>query len=140
MTDGLTILGGTVRHAIGADELETFPTPEHVHTVTFTSDELASFCPMTGQPDSASVEIVYAPQELCIESKSLKLYLWSFRDRGVFVEALAAEIATAIFTAAKPDHVIVTVTQAVRGGIVTKARAARFAPTGLTVLDDGSIA
>lgn len=80
-------------------------------------------CPVTGQPDFSSVEIVYQPGFLCIESKSLKLYLWSFRDRPVFAEALAAEIAAEVQRAAAPQHVRVVVTQHVRGGIITEATA-----------------
>lgn len=78
-------------------------------------------CPVTGQPDFSSVEIAYEPDSLCIESKSLKLYLWSFRDRPVFAEALAAEIAAEVQRAAAPNRVRVVVTQHVRGGIVTEA-------------------
>ena len=89
----------------------------------FTSDELTSLCPLTGQPDFNTIEIDYEPREKCIESKSLKLYLWSFRDKGAFVEQLAAEIAEEVRRAAEPDHVRVTITQHARGGIVTEATA-----------------
>ena len=94
----LTVLGATVRHAI--DHVEVFPAPDHVTEVRFTTDELASRCPVTGQPDLSHVVIEYVPGRWCVESKSLKLYLWSFRDRAVFAEALAAEIAGEIFTTA----------------------------------------
>mgnify|MGYP002735216705 CR=1 FL=1 len=80
-------------------------------------------CPVTGQPDFSSVEIDYRPRKLCIESKSLKLYLWSFRDRAVFAEALAAEIAAEVQRAAAVEHVRVTVTQNARGGIVNESTA-----------------
>jgi 7-cyano-7-deazaguanine reductase len=105
--------------------LETFDAPAHLETVTFTSDELTSLCPLTGQPDFNTVEILYAPDRRCIESKSLKLYLWSFRDEGAFVEALAATIATDVFDATEARWVQVTITQHVRGGIVTTAVARR---------------
>ena len=82
------------RHAV--DHVECFPAPGHVTVVRFTTDELASVCPVTGQPDLSHLVIEYAPQRQCVESKSLKLYLWSFRDRAVFAEALAAEIAAEI--------------------------------------------
>jgi 7-cyano-7-deazaguanine reductase len=105
--------------------LETFDAPEHLETVTFASDELTSLCPLTGQPDFNSIEIRYAPDRRCIESKSLKLYLWSFRDEGAFVEALASTIASDVQDATDAHWVEVTITQHVRGGIVTTAVARR---------------
>jgi 7-cyano-7-deazaguanine reductase len=106
-----------------AEHLETFPAPATCTRVRFVSDELASLCPLTGQPDFSSVEIDYAPNLRCVESKSLKLYLWSFRDKGAFCEQLAADIAAEVHRAAEPHQVRVTVTQNVRGGIVTEATA-----------------
>ena len=103
--------------------LETFAAPPTCTRVRFTSDELTSLCPLTGQPDFNTIEIDYEPDEKCIESKSLKLYLWSFRDKGAFVEQLAAEIAEEVRRAAEPHHVRVTITQHARGGIVTEATA-----------------
>lgn len=103
--------------------LETFPAPATCTRVRFTSDELTSLCPITGQPDFNTIEIDYEPNEKCIESKSLKLYLWSFRDKKAFVEQLAADIAEEVRHAAEPTHVRVTITQHVRGGIVTEATA-----------------
>ncbi|MDY7103748.1 MAG: preQ(1) synthase [Actinomycetota bacterium] len=114
-TDGLTILGSTVRHAV--DHVEVFPAPEHVARVTFSNEELASMCPVTRQPDLSTVVIEYEPDRWCVESKSLKLYLWRFRDRAVFAEALAAEIAGEIMDTAQPHRVTVTLTQRPRGGI-----------------------
>ncbi|MEZ5296437.1 MAG: preQ(1) synthase [Ilumatobacteraceae bacterium] len=114
-TDQLTVLGQTVRHAI--DHVEVFPAPPNVSLVKFTNDELNSMCPVTQQPDLSNVVIEYEPDEWCIESKSLKLYLWGFRDRAVFAEALAAEIAGEVMTTAKPRWVKVTLTQRPRGGI-----------------------
>lgn len=87
----------------------------------FTTDEVTSVCPVTNQPDLARVVIEYVPAEWCIESKSLKLYLWGFRDRPVFAEALAAEIAGEVMTTAKPHSVTVTLTQRPRGGIEVQA-------------------
>ncbi len=121
----LTVLGQTVRHAL--DHIEVFPAPDHVTSVRMTSDELTSMCPVTGQPDLASVEISYRPDRWCIESKSLKLYLWGFRDRPVFVEQLAAEIAAEIAHTAEPHDVRVVVTQRPRGGIEVQATAERSA-------------
>jgi 7-cyano-7-deazaguanine reductase len=116
---GLTVLGQTVRHPI--DHLECFDAPAGVTTVRFTTDEVMSLCPVTGQPDLSSLVIEYRPDDRCIESKSLKLYLWSFRDRKVFCEALAAEIAGEVMRAAEPHSVTVGVTQQPRGGIVIEA-------------------
>lgn len=115
----LSVLGSTVRHAI--DHVEVFPAPADVTTVRFTTDELASMCPVTQQPDLSHVVIEYTPAQWCVESKSLKLYLWGFRDRAVFAEALAAEIAGEIMTTASPSHVKVTLTQRPRGGIEVQA-------------------
>ena len=78
-------------------------------------------CPVTEQPDLARVTIDYVPDAWCIESKSLKLYLWGFRDRAVFAEALAAEIAREVMTTAAPHRVSVTLTQRPRGGIEVHA-------------------
>lgn len=115
----LTVLGATVRHAI--EHVEVFPAPEHVTTVRFTTQEVSSLCPVTQQPDISAVLIEYEPCDWCIESKSLKLYLWGFRDRPVFAEALAAEIASEVMQTAKPRIVTVTVTQRPRGGIELQA-------------------
>ncbi len=119
----LTVLGHTIRHAI--DHVEVFPAPAHVTGVRMTSDELTSICPVTHQPDLATLRIDYEPDEWCVESKSLKLYLWGFRDRAVFVEALAAEIADEMMHTARPHRVTVVVTQRPRGGIEVQATAER---------------
>jgi len=78
-------------------------------------------CPVTRQPDLSRVEIEFQPDRYCVESKSLKLYLWGFRDRAVFAEALAAEIAAEIAHSAQPTWVRVTLTQRPRGGIEVTA-------------------
>ena len=104
--------------------LDTFPAPQHIARVTFTSDELTTFCPVTHQPDFNTIKIEYQPHHKCIESKSLKLYLWSYRDENAFCEALAAQIAQDIFAATAPHWCRVTITQNVRGGIVLEAVAA----------------
>ncbi|MFT6290268.1 MAG: 7-cyano-7-deazaguanine reductase [Ilumatobacter sp.] len=112
---GLHVLGATVRHAI--DHVEVFPAPTGITSVRFANDELNSMCPVTEQPDLSRVVIEYTPDQWCVESKSLKLYLWGFRNRAVFAEALAVEIAAEVMFTAKPSEVTVTVTQAPRGGI-----------------------
>jgi 7-cyano-7-deazaguanine reductase len=116
--EGLTILGRTVREPV--EHVETFPAPAGCTIVRFTTEELASMCPVTGQPDLSRVVIEYEPDQRCVESKSLKLYLWGFRDRAVFAEALAAEIAREILTTAQPHRVTVTLTQRPRGGITVE--------------------
>lgn len=113
------MLGATVRHAI--DHVEVFPAPANITSVRFTNDELSSMCPVTQQPDLSHVVIDYRPDGWCIESKSLKLYLWGFRDRAVFAEALAAEIAAEVMATAQPHDVTVTLTQRPRGGIEVQA-------------------
>lgn len=115
----LTILGSTVRHPV--EHVEVFPAPAHVTSVRFTNDELNSMCPVTQQPDLSTVIIEYVPDQWCVESKSLKLYLWGFRERAVFAEVLAAEIAAEIMQSAQPRSVKVTLTQRPRGGIEVQA-------------------
>lgn len=114
-TDGLSILGNTVRMPVA--HVECFPAPVGCSAVTFSSAELASVCPVTGQPDLSSITIEYVPDAACIESKSLKLFLWSFRDRAIFAEALAVAVADEVMTTATPHWVRVEVTQRPRGGI-----------------------
>jgi 7-cyano-7-deazaguanine reductase len=115
----LTILGSTVRHPV--EHVEVFPAPAHVSSVRFTNDEVNSMCPVTQQPDLSTVVIEYVPDQWCVESKSLKLYLWGFRERAVFAEALSAEIAAEIMHSAQPRSVKVTLTQRPRGGIEVQA-------------------
>jgi 7-cyano-7-deazaguanine reductase len=117
----LTVLGSVVRAPI--EHVEVFRAPEHVTAVRLTSDEVTSICPVTGQPDLSAVEITYEPDEWCVETKSLKLYLWGFRQRPVFAEALAAEIAGEVMATARPHRVRVDLTQRPRGGIVVRATA-----------------
>jgi 7-cyano-7-deazaguanine reductase len=102
--------------------LETFPNPG-VELVEMTSDELTAMCPVTGQPDLYLASIEYAPDELCLESKSLKLYLARFRNEGAFCEALAVRIRDDVAEALGLDQSRVTVTleQKARGGITITA-------------------
>jgi 7-cyano-7-deazaguanine reductase len=117
----LTVLGSTVRGPI--EHVEVFPAPAHVTEVRLSSSEVTSICPVTSQPDLSTVEITYVPDEWCVETKSLKLYLWGFRQRPVFAEALAAEIAAEIMATARPHRIRVDLTQRPRGGIVVSATA-----------------
>jgi 7-cyano-7-deazaguanine reductase len=98
-------------------DLESFPKPDHVTVVRFTSDELTSFCPVTEQPDFNRVEIEYHPDQLCVESKSLKLYLWTFREERIFGEGLAGTIAQDLVDTLDPFYCKVTLIQNVRGGL-----------------------
>jgi 7-cyano-7-deazaguanine reductase len=108
-------------HYVG---LETFPNPG-VSLVRMASDELTSVCPITGQPDLYLATIAYRPDRLCIESKSLKLYLAGFRNEGHFCEALAVRIRDDVARAVEvtPDRVEVTLAQKARGGITVTATA-----------------
>ena len=106
---------------------EAFEAPD-VQTVRLVTMEFTSLCPRTGQPDHGSVSIEYVPDGQCLESKSLKYYLWSYRNEGEFCEGLSARIADDVVFAIAPKSVQVEVTQAVRGGIAIVARAVRGAP------------
>lgn len=117
----MSILGQPVREPIA--HLECFPAPADCTHVRLTSDEVTSLCPVTSQPDFSSIEIAYEPDALCIESKSLKLYLWSFRSRAVFAEQLAHEIPTEVARAATPVSAKVMVRQRQRGGVTIEATA-----------------
>ena len=104
--------------------LETFPNPG-VARVELRSDELTAMCPITGQPDMYVVTIAFEPDALCLESKSLKLYLSRYRNEGAFCEALAVrirdDVAEALDLAAARVHV--TLEQKARGGITITASA-----------------
>jgi 7-cyano-7-deazaguanine reductase len=104
--------------------LETFPNPG-VAEVEMTSDELTAICPVTSQPDLYTATIRYRPRALCLESKSLKLYLARFRNEGVFCEALAVRIRDDVAAALEleADAVQVTLRQKARGGITITATA-----------------
>ena len=103
------------------EELDTFPAPAGLNQVVMTSDEVTALCPVTGQPDYYTVRIEYMPGPLCIESKSLKLYLWHFRDQGVFCEQLAVDIRDQVVATIQPVACTVTLVQKARGGITIEA-------------------
>jgi 7-cyano-7-deazaguanine reductase len=102
--------------------LETFPNPG-VEVVELVSDELTAVCPITGQPDFYEAAIEYRPQGLCLESKSLKIYLSRFREQGAFCEALAVQIRDEVAEALQLERsaVHVTLVQKPRGGITITA-------------------
>jgi 7-cyano-7-deazaguanine reductase len=113
------VLGRDVRGPIGAEGLDVVPW-SHGDTdavVEFTTNELTALCPITGQPDFYELALTYRPNESLIESKSLKLYLWSFRDSGIFAEDLAATLLKDLVSACDSIEMTVDLTQQVRGGL-----------------------
>jgi 7-cyano-7-deazaguanine reductase len=111
-------------------ELETFANPQldHDYTIRMQIPEFTCLCPRTGQPDFATLELEYVPDRLCVELKSLKLYIWSFRDRGVFHEAVTNEIAAHLERAMQPRYLRLSARFNVRGGICTTVVAERRQP------------
>ena len=106
-------------------KLDTFanPKPERDYDIHFEAPEFTCLCPKTGQPDFATIRIHYVPDELCVELKSLKLYLWSFRDEGHFHEAVTNQILDDLVAAVDPRHITVEGAFWVRGGITTTVMA-----------------
>ena len=104
-----------------ARQLETFPNPQpgRDYEIAFDCPEFTCLCPRTGQPDFAVIRIRYVPDQLCVELKSLKLYLWSFRDEGHFHEAVTNRILDDLVSAVAPRRMTVTGAFNVRGGITT---------------------
>jgi 7-cyano-7-deazaguanine reductase len=104
--------------------LETFPNPnpERDYEIAFEAPEFTCLCPMTGQPDFATIRIRYTPDATCVELKSLKLYLWSYRDEGAFHEAVTNRIANDLIAAIDPRFLEVEGDFYVRGGISTKVK------------------
>ena len=102
-------------------DLETFVNPQSDRDYTIRIDipEFTCLCPKTGQPDFATIAIEYVPDELCVELKALKLYMWSFRDLGAFHEAVTNEILDDLVTAIAPKFMRVRAEFNVRGGIYT---------------------
>jgi 7-cyano-7-deazaguanine reductase len=101
--------------------LQTFPNPapERDYTIRMTLPEFTCLCPKTGQPDFATMKLEYVPDERCVELKSLKLYIWSFRDRGAFHEAVTNEILRDLVAATGPRFLRLSAEFNVRGGIYT---------------------
>ncbi len=102
-------------------DLQTFPNPkpERPYEIAFECPEFTCLCPMTGQPDFATIRIRYVPAQRCVELKSLKLYLWSFRDEGAFHEAVTNRICDDLVNALDPRWIEVVGDFMVRGGIHT---------------------
>jgi 7-cyano-7-deazaguanine reductase len=110
--------------------LETFPNghPDRDYTIIHTCPEFTALCPKTGQPDFATIRITYVPDRLCVELKSLKLYLFGYRDRGIFYEHVTNVILDDLVAAVKPRTMTVEGQFNVRGGISSVVRAAYEAP------------
>ena len=108
-------------------DIETFanPSPARDYTIRMQIPEFTCLCPRTGQPDFATLELEYVPDALCVELKSLKLYVWSFRDRGAFHEAVTNEIVDRLASALDPRFLRLTARFNVRGGIYTTIVAER---------------
>ena len=111
-------------------QLETFPNPrpERDFEIAMECPEFTCICPRTGQPDFATIRIRYVPAELCVELKSLKLYLWSYRDEGAFHEAVINRILDDLVQACRPKSMTVVGDFNVRGGIHTTVTAEYKAP------------
>ena len=110
--------------------LETFPnpTPERDYTIRMRIPEFTCLCPKTGQPDFATLHLEYIPDQLCVELKSLKLYVWSFRDEGGFHEAMTNRILDDLVAATTPRFMRLTAEFNVRGGIYTNVIAEHRKP------------
>src|ERR1700681_3896941 len=108
-------------------ELETFQNPQVGcdYTIRMQIPEFTCLCPRTGQPDFATLELEYVPDRMCVELKSLKLYIWSFRDRGAYHEAVTNEIADHLQTTLQTRFLRLTARFNVRGGIYTTVVAER---------------
>src|SRR5450631_1687919 len=105
--------------------VETFPNPNPTrdYTIRIRIPEFTCLCPKTGQPDFAELELEYVPAERCVELKSLKLYIWSFRDRGAFHEAVTNEILSTLVGATEPRFMRLTGRFNIRGGLFTSVAA-----------------
>ena len=129
-TLGLTELGSGPAQA--KRHLEAFPNAhlDRDTVVTFHCEEFTCLCPITGQPDFGELEISYVPDQRVLESKSLKLYLWTYRDVGIFHEDVINELLDALHDFLKPRWIKVTGRFNVRGGIAIDVTAERDGPAG----------
>ena len=111
-------------------QLETFPNPaaQRNYAIRMRLPEFTCLCPKTGQPDFATLYLEYVPEALCVELKSLKLYIWSFRDEGAFHEAVTNRILDDLVAATQPRFMRLTAVWNVRGGIYTHVVAEHRAP------------
>ena len=111
-------------------DLETFDNPqqERDYTIRIRMPEFTCLCPKTGQPDFAELYLEYVPDRLCVELKSLKLYIWSFREEGAFHEAVTNRMLEDLVAATAPRFMRLTAEFKVRGGIYTTVVAEHRAP------------
>jgi 7-cyano-7-deazaguanine reductase len=102
-------------------DLQAFdnPQPDRDFTIRIDTPEFTCLCPLTGQPDFATIIIEYVPNKLCIELKALKLYFWTFRDRGAFHEAVTNEFLNDLVSLIQPNFMRIKADFNVRGGIYT---------------------
>jgi 7-cyano-7-deazaguanine reductase len=124
---GLTLLKkGEMRYPTSPDEatLETFENAnqQRNYWIQFKTSEFTSLCPITGQPDFATITIEYIPEKLCVESKSLKLYLFSFRQTGTFYEEIVNRIYTDLLEQLTPRRLVVNGEFTARGGITSSVK------------------
>jgi 7-cyano-7-deazaguanine reductase len=112
-------------------DLQTFPNPQpgRDYEIVFDCPEFTCLCPLTGQPDFAHLRIRYIPDAACVELKSLKLYLWSYRDEGAFHEKVTNAIADDLVSLLDPRFLEIDAKWFVRGGITTYVRAGHRNPT-----------
>ncbi len=105
----------------GPVALETFPNPrpERDYQIEIRAPEFTSVCPMTGMPDFGEIQVRYTPDALCIELRSLKYYLFEYRNRGIFYEAATNQILDDLVAACRPRRMTVTGAFTARGGITT---------------------
>ena len=128
-----------------ARTLETFanPTPLRDYRIHMEIPEFTCLCPKTGQPDFATLVLDYVPDALCVELKSLKLYIWSYRNEGAFHEAVTNRILDDLVAATRPRYMRLTARFYVRGGIFTTIAAQHvkdgWEMASLPLLDDGPI-
>jgi 7-cyano-7-deazaguanine reductase len=124
---GLTLLGRSesrIPASPAEARLETFPNPaRRNYRIHFETDDFTSLCPVTGQADFARIDIEYLPNKLCVESKSLKFYLASYRNQRAFNEAVTNRILDDFVKACAPRHASVTAQFSARGGIALTVRA-----------------
>ncbi len=125
--NGLTLLKkGETRYPTSPEEakLETFKNAnqQRKYWITFETSEFTSLCPITGQPDFATIRVEYIPGEWCVESKSFKLYLFSFRQTGTFYEEIVNRIYTDLDQALKPQRLVVNGDFTARGGITSSVK------------------
>lgn len=115
---------------VASSTLETFPnpSPQRDYTIRMRVPEFTCLCPKTGQPDFAVLNLEYVPDRLCVELKSLKLYIWSFRDQGAFHEAVTNRILSHLVEATAPRFMRLCAEFNVRGGIYTSVVAEHRSP------------